>query len=115
MLTFDRLPTVAVVLASAAVALAAFAVTSATAGPSEAIVAGLYAGILAALGLLDLKTGKLPDAVVLPATAVALILAAEGGRWEAFVAAVLGLAFFAILRQIGSRLETQCPPLLTHF
>ncbi|NAZ74896.1 prepilin peptidase [Kineococcus sp. T13] len=72
-----------------------FAATAAVVGPTWALPAYLYlAGIAVPLTLIDLQVHRLPDRIVLPSYAVALVLltaaSAGSGNWTALLRALAG-------------------------
>ncbi len=88
----------------------------------QGAVTALYLAILVLISVVDLATRRIPNVVVLPATALALFLAAAGvgPRWPAALAGgAVGAGFFgvvyllgvAFLRRLGTRAAGHGPAL----
>lgn len=88
----------------------------------QSAATALYLAILVLISVVDLTTRRIPNAVVLPAAALALLLAAMGvgPRWTAaLIGGVVGAGFFgvvywlgaALLRRLGHRAASRGPAL----
>lgn len=72
------------------------------AAAGDVAAAGLFATVLVLLAVVDWEQRRLPDVVVLPAIAVAVVLSEE--RFAAALAAMLAFLVFLGLRAVGRRL-----------
>lgn len=74
------------------------------ADPSELAAACLFAAILILLAIIDLEQRRLPDIIVVPAVALALILQPGGELVATAAGAVVAAAIFLLLYALGRRL-----------